>query len=63
MHSLLGAPGIWQRAAETLSSVEQEVRDPETETNPLKIEVAQNSDQPIALLLARSHGSADRRKR
>jgi predicted PurR-regulated permease PerM len=51
VHSLFGGPGIWQRAAETLRNVEQEVRDPETEAKPLKIEVAQNSDRPIALLL------------
>jgi predicted PurR-regulated permease PerM len=51
MHSLFGAPGIWQRAAETLRNVEQEVRDPETETKPLKIEVAQNSDWSLAALL------------
>ena len=51
MHSLFGTPGIWQRAAETLHNVEQEVRDPDTEAKPLKIEVAQNSDWPIGLLL------------
>jgi predicted PurR-regulated permease PerM len=51
MHSLFGGPGIWQRAAETLRNVEQEVRDPETEAKPLKIEVAQNSDGSIAVLL------------
>jgi predicted PurR-regulated permease PerM len=51
MHSLFGTPGIWQRAADTLRSVEQEVRDPETETKPLKIEVAQSSDWPITVLL------------
>jgi predicted PurR-regulated permease PerM len=51
MHSLFGTPGIWQRAAETLRNVEQEVRDPDTEAKSLKIEVAQNSDWPIGLLL------------
>ena len=51
MHSLFGTPGIWQRAADTLRSVEQELRDPETEAKPLKIEVAQNSDWPITVLL------------
>src|SRR6516162_1402237 len=51
MHSLFGTSGIWQRAAETLRNVEQEVRDPETEAKPLKIEVAQNSDGSIAVLL------------
>jgi predicted PurR-regulated permease PerM len=51
MHSLFGAPGIWQRAAETLRNVEQEARNPEPETKPPKIEVAQNSDWSIATLL------------
>jgi predicted PurR-regulated permease PerM len=51
IHSLFGAPGIWQRAAETLRNVEQEARNPETATKPLKIEVAQNSDWSIAMLL------------
>jgi hypothetical protein len=51
MHSMFGAPGIWQRAVETLRNVEQEVRTPETEAKPLKIEVAQNSDWSIAVLL------------
>jgi predicted PurR-regulated permease PerM len=51
MHSLFGTPGIWQRAAETLRNVEQEVRDPETEAKPLKIEVAPNSDRPLAIFL------------
>jgi predicted PurR-regulated permease PerM len=51
MHSLFGGPGIWQRAAETLRNVEQEVQNPETEAKPLKIEVAQNSDWSIAVLL------------
>ena len=51
MHSMFGTPGIWQRAVETLRNVEQEVRNPETEAKPLKIEVAQNSDWSIAVLL------------
>ena len=51
MHSMFGTAGIWQRAVETLRNVEQEVRNPETEAKPLKIEVAQNSDWSIAVLL------------
>jgi predicted PurR-regulated permease PerM len=46
VHLEFGGPGIWQRAAATIRSVEQEVRDPQTESKPMKIEVAQGSDQP-----------------
>src|SRR5215467_3468132 len=49
VHSLLGGTGIWQRAIETLRNVEQEVHDPETESKPLKIEVAPN--QPLSVFL------------
>ena len=51
VHLLFGGPGILQRAADTLRNVEQEVRDPATESKPLKIEVAQNSDRPLGVLL------------
>jgi predicted PurR-regulated permease PerM len=46
VHLEFGGPGIWQRAAATFRRVEQEVRDPQTESKPMKIEVAQGSDQP-----------------
>jgi predicted PurR-regulated permease PerM len=46
VHLEFGGSGIWQRAAATIRSVEQEVRDPQTESKPMKIEVAQGSDQP-----------------
>jgi predicted PurR-regulated permease PerM len=49
VHSLLGGAGIWQRAIETMRNVEQEVHDPETETKPLKIEVA--ADRPLSVFL------------
>jgi predicted PurR-regulated permease PerM len=49
VHSLLGGTGIWQRAIETLRNVEQEVHEPETESKPLKIEVAPN--QPLSVFL------------
>jgi predicted PurR-regulated permease PerM len=49
VHSLLGGTGIWQRAIETLRNVEQEVHDPETQSKPIKIEVAPN--QPLSLFL------------
>jgi predicted PurR-regulated permease PerM len=49
MHSLAGGTGIWQRAIDTLRNVEQEVHDPETESKPLKIEVAPN--QPLSVFL------------
>ena len=43
----LGGSGVWQRAAATIRSLEQEVRDPQAEGKPMKIEVAQDSDWPI----------------
>jgi predicted PurR-regulated permease PerM len=46
VHLEFGGPGIWQRAAATIRSIEQEVRDPQTESRPMKIEVAQESDRP-----------------
>src|SRR5262249_18905255 len=49
MHSFTGGTGVWQHAIDTLQRVEQEVRDPETESKPVKIEVAPN--QPLARLL------------
>jgi predicted PurR-regulated permease PerM len=49
VYSFVGGTGVWQRAVDTLRRVEQEVRDPETESKPLKIEVA--PDQPLARLV------------
>jgi hypothetical protein len=46
VHSFIVGTGVWQRAIDTLQRVEQEVRDPETESKPVKIEVAPN--QPLA---------------
>jgi predicted PurR-regulated permease PerM len=43
----LGGSGVWQRAAATIHNIEQEVRDPTTETKPVKIEVAQGSEWTI----------------
>jgi predicted PurR-regulated permease PerM len=43
----LGGSGVWQRAAATIRKIGQEVRDPTTETKPMKIEVAQSSDWAI----------------
>jgi predicted PurR-regulated permease PerM len=43
----LGGSGVWQRAIATIRNVEQEVRDPTTETKPVKIEVAQSFDWTI----------------
>jgi predicted PurR-regulated permease PerM len=54
VHSLLGGTGIWQRALETLRNVEQEVHDPETESRPLKIEVAPNPSLSVFLEYTRS---------
>src|SRR5215831_8050833 len=49
VHLFIGGTGIWQRAIETLRNVEQEVHDPDTESKPLKIEVA--PDRPLSVLL------------
>jgi predicted PurR-regulated permease PerM len=48
MHSFTGGTGVWQRA-DTLQRVEQEVRDPETESKPVKIEVAPNQPWHVFL--------------
>ena len=48
VYSFIGGTGVWQRAIDTLLRVEQEVRNPETENKPIKIEVA--PDQPLARL-------------
>jgi predicted PurR-regulated permease PerM len=47
VHFELGAPGIWRRAAATLRSIEQEVTDPQSDSKPMQIEVAQRSDAPL----------------
>src|SRR5579859_5347993 len=49
LHSFFGGVGIWQRALDTLSRVEQEVRDPDTEGKPLKIQAA--PERPITVFL------------
>jgi predicted PurR-regulated permease PerM len=50
LHFELGAPGIWQRAASTLRSVEQEIVDPQDNSKPLQVQVAQNTEPPLFLL-------------
>jgi predicted PurR-regulated permease PerM len=50
LHFELGAPGIWQKAAATLRSVEQEIVDPQDNSKPLQVQVAQNSEPPLFLL-------------
>jgi len=47
VHAFVGGGGIWQRAADTLRSLEEEVRDPQTD-KPLKIEVAQGSQDTLS---------------
>jgi predicted PurR-regulated permease PerM len=41
----LGGTGIWQRAVATVRRIEEEVRNPQAD-KPLKIEVAQRTDDP-----------------
>jgi len=43
----LGGSGVWHRAAATIRNIGQEVRDPQTETKLMQIEVAQGSDQQL----------------
>jgi predicted PurR-regulated permease PerM len=50
LHSELGAPGIWQKAAATLQSIEQEIVDPQDNGRPLQVQVAQNSEPPLFML-------------
>jgi predicted PurR-regulated permease PerM len=47
MHSLFGGPGIWQRATDTVRRIAEEVRDPETKSQQVPVEVAQNQSQPL----------------
>jgi predicted PurR-regulated permease PerM len=54
---LLGGSGIWQQAAATIRNIEQEVRDPQTESKPIKIEVAQDSDLPITKIFEYTRSS------
>ncbi len=50
LHFELGSPGIWQKAAETLRSVEQEIVDPQDGGKPLQVQVAQSSEPPWFVL-------------
>ncbi len=50
LHFELAAPGIWQKAAATLRSVEQEIVDPQENGKPPQVQVAQNSEPPLFLL-------------
>jgi len=54
---LLGGSGVWQQAAATIRNIEQEVRDPQTESKPIKIEVAQDSDPPITKIFEYTRSS------
>jgi predicted PurR-regulated permease PerM len=53
----LGGSGIWQRAAATIRGIGQEVRDPQTESKPIKIEVAQGSGWPILTIFEYTRSS------
>jgi predicted PurR-regulated permease PerM len=50
LHFEVGAPGIWQKAATTLRSVEQEIVDPQDNGRPQLVQVAQNSEPPLFML-------------
>jgi predicted PurR-regulated permease PerM len=47
VHFEFGTGGVWQRAAATLRSVEQEVSDPHGNDRPLQVQVAQNAEPPL----------------
>src|SRR5215831_4064859 len=47
VQAAIGGSGTWQRAAATIWRIEQDVRDPQTESKPIKIEVAQDADWPV----------------
>ena len=51
VHSVFGGSGIWQRAMVTVRAIETEARDPESGTNPVKIEVAQDTSSPLMTVL------------
>jgi predicted PurR-regulated permease PerM len=53
----LGSSGVWQRAAATIRNIEQEIRNPETENKPLKIEVAQDASLPITKIFEYTRSS------
>jgi predicted PurR-regulated permease PerM len=50
LHFELGSPGIWQKAAATLRSVEQEIVDPQDSGKPLQVQVAQSAEPPWFVL-------------
>jgi predicted PurR-regulated permease PerM len=50
VQSEFGGSGVWRQAAATIRSVEDAVRDPQTEIKPLKVEVAPGSDSPMSAI-------------
>jgi len=46
----LGGSGVWQRASATIRRIEEEVRDQQTESKPVKIEVAQGSNSALSMI-------------
>jgi predicted PurR-regulated permease PerM len=57
VHFELGGAGIWQRAAATVSRIDEDVRDPQTD-KPLKIEVAQGTKDPFTTIFEYTRMSA-----
>jgi predicted PurR-regulated permease PerM len=53
-----GSSGVWRRAAATLSRIEDDVRNPQSqEDKPVKIEVAQSSDTALVTLFEYTRAS------
>ncbi len=50
VHLTLRGTGMWQRAAATIHNIEQEVRDPQSDGKPVKVEVGSDSDQPLSTI-------------
>jgi len=55
---VVGGSSVWQQAAATFRRIEQDVRDPQTESKPIKIEVAQDSDWPVLTIFEYTRLSA-----
>ena len=57
VHFAFAGSGIWQQAAATIRNIEDEVRDPQTESKPVKIEVAQDTNPPFFALFEYTRSS------
>jgi predicted PurR-regulated permease PerM len=49
--------GVWRRAAASIRSIEEAVRDPQSDSKPIKVEVAPGSDSPISAIFEYTRSS------